>query len=130
MYLQQHTLLSLVLFIVLMMSLLMVGGCATVPTPAAASNMAHSQTHAPLQSFGLIVRPVGNPDAKPPVKYKDFLQKVGGLELTYVRTLASQAYVFTTEPTTHANLQLTIKRLTSHPYIRYAEEDKIMKIAR
>ncbi|MGV6808900.1 MAG: hypothetical protein ACWA5U_03395 [bacterium] len=130
MYLRQPTVLSWVFLIALLMSVLMVSGCVTIPAPTAASNTAHGQTPASLQSFGLIVRPVGNPDPTPPVKYEDFLQKVGGLELTYVRTLASQAYVFTTEPTTRANLQLTIQRLMSHPYIRYAEEDKVMKIAR
>jgi hypothetical protein len=105
-----------------------IGGCVTVPTTTTASPTPH--TTVPQQRFGLIIRPVGNPDPTPPKKYEDFLQKVGGLELTYVRTLANQAYVFTTEPTDQATLHLTIKRLMSHPYIRYAEEDKVMKITR
>jgi len=106
-----------------------ISACVSVPTTTATANPT-PHTTVPQQRFGLIIRPVGNPDPTPPQKYEDFLQKVGGLTLTYVRTLANQSYVFTTEPTDHATLQLTIQRLMSHPYIRYAEEDKVIKIAR
>jgi len=113
-------------------TLLLISACGSTP-PAPHHSHGHSHVHGlehghvpqyagqSQRPYQIAVRPVGNPRTTPPPKYPDFLAKVGGLQLSYLRNDSDKAYIFRTRPTTLAEVERTIERLKSHPYIRYAK---------
>lgn len=115
-----------------LVTLLLLSACGSTP-PAPHHSHGHGHAHGhphdhahqyagqSQKSYQIAIRPVGNPHTTPPPKYPDFLAKIGGLPLTYLRNDADKAYIFRTEPTTRAEVERTIERLKSHPYIRYAK---------